>query len=70
MKFLDAILSKNSTPDHCHEFLNQNGLDPLFKLLQLPNLPLDFPSMQSCYAIAGVFKSLIVIFKFIICTKI
>jgi hypothetical protein len=26
MKFVDAILSNNSTDDHCREFVNQKGL--------------------------------------------
>jgi hypothetical protein len=26
MKFVDAILSNNSTDDHCKEFVNQEGL--------------------------------------------
>lgn len=59
MRFVDSILSNNSTDDHCLEFLKQNGLDSLFKMLKLPNLPLDFPISPACYQIAGVLKSIL-----------
>ena len=62
MRFVDAILSNNSTDDHCQEFLRHNGLKPLFKILELPNLPPDFPSSPACYNVASVFKSLLVIY--------
>ena len=39
MKFVDAILSNNSTDDHCREFVSQKGLVPLMGILGLPNLP-------------------------------
>ena len=64
MRFLDAILSNNSTDDHCQEFLNQNGLVPLFKLMQLPNLPLDFPLLPACFSISTVFKTILVCLMF------
>lgn len=60
MRFVDAILTNNSTDDHCREFLNNNGLKPLFDILKLPNLPPDFPTSPACYNVAGVFKSLLV----------
>lgn len=47
MKFIDAILSNNSTDDHCREFVNQGGLVPLLKILGLPNLPVDCPVTTS-----------------------
>ncbi|KAJ6222788.1 hypothetical protein RDWZM_001333 [Blomia tropicalis] len=59
MRFVDAILTNNSTDDHCREFLNNNGLKPLFDILKLPNLPPDFPTSPACYNVAGVFKSLL-----------
>ncbi len=31
MKFVDAILSNNSTDDHCREFVNQKGLGKIIK---------------------------------------
>ncbi|PNF30505.1 hypothetical protein B7P43_G09941, partial [Cryptotermes secundus] len=43
MKFVDAILSNNSTDDHCREFVAQDGLVPLLSILGLPNLPVDYP---------------------------
>lgn len=48
MKFVDAILSNNSTDDHCREFVSQRGLVPLMGILGLPNLPVDFPVTPAC----------------------
>jgi E3 ubiquitin-protein ligase HUWE1 len=59
MKFLDAILTNNSTDDHCKEFVNQGGVQALMKILCLPNLPLDFPSTASCHAVTSVAKSIV-----------
>ncbi|XP_037091019.1 E3 ubiquitin-protein ligase HUWE1-like [Pollicipes pollicipes] len=59
MKFVDAILSNNSTDDHCREFVSQNGLAPLLGILGLPNLPLDFPQAPACQAVASVCKSVL-----------
>ncbi|KAK2707710.1 E3 ubiquitin-protein ligase HUWE1-like [Artemia franciscana] len=59
MKFIDAILSNNSTDDHCREFVTQNGLDPLMSILSLPNLPLDFPSSTACQSVSSVCKSIL-----------
>lgn len=59
MKFVDAILSNNSTDDHCREFVSQKGLVPLMGILGLPNLPIDFPSHQACQAVAAVSKSIL-----------
>jgi E3 ubiquitin-protein ligase HUWE1 len=39
MKFLEAILSNNSTDDHCREFVVLGGLRPLLSILALPNFP-------------------------------
>ena len=52
MKFVEAILSNNTTDDHCREFVTQKGLVPLMGILGLPNLPIDFPSSPSCSAVA------------------
>ena len=60
MKFVDAILSNNSTDDHCREFVSQQGLAPLLGILGLPNLPLDFPQSPACQAVASVCKSILV----------
>ncbi len=54
MKFVEAILSNNSTDDHCKEFVKQKGLVPLLQILSLPNLPIDFPSSTACQSVAQV----------------
>ena len=59
MKFVDAILSNNSTDDHCREFVSQKGLVPLMGILGLPNLPIDFPAQQACQSVAAVCKSIL-----------
>ncbi len=59
MKFVDAILSNNSTDDHCREFVQQKGLVPLMGILGLPNLPIDFPTHQACQSVAAVAKSVL-----------
>jgi len=59
MKFVDAILSNNSTDDHCREFVQQKGLVPLMGILGLPNLPIDFPTHQACQSVAAVSKSIL-----------
>uniref|UniRef100_UPI00358F3842 E3 ubiquitin-protein ligase HUWE1 isoform X5 n=1 Tax=Myxine glutinosa TaxID=7769 RepID=UPI00358F3842 len=59
MKFVESILSNNTTDDHCQEFVTQKGLVPLLSILGLPNLPIDFPSSAACQAVAGVCKSIL-----------
>lgn len=59
MRFLDAILTNNSTDDHVREFLRQDGLVPLLKLMRLKNLPIDFPTTQSCNAVSSVCRSIL-----------
>ncbi|XP_059241232.1 E3 ubiquitin-protein ligase HUWE1 [Mustela nigripes] len=59
MKFVESILSNNTTDDHCQEFVNQKGLLPLVTILGLPNLPIDFPTSAACQAVAGVCKSIL-----------
>ena len=59
MRFIDSILSNNSTDDHCREFVKQKGLTPLLNILLLPNLPIDFPMSQACLAVAQVSKSIL-----------
>ena len=59
MKFVDAILSNNSTDDHCKEFVKQSGLEPLMGILGLPNLPIDFPAQPACQSVGAVCKSIL-----------
>uniref|UniRef100_A0A1B6DRZ8 HECT-type E3 ubiquitin transferase n=1 Tax=Clastoptera arizonana TaxID=38151 RepID=A0A1B6DRZ8_9HEMI len=59
MKFVDAILSNNSTDDHCREFVNQGGLIPLLTIYAVPNLPVDYPTTHAPQAIAAVCKSIV-----------
>lgn len=59
MKFVEAILSNNTTDDHCREFVTQNGLYPLMGILGLPNLPIDFPTSPACQAVASVCKAIL-----------
>ena len=58
-KFIDAILSNNSTDDHCREFVSQGGLVPLLRILGLPNLPVDCPTTNSAQGVATVCKSVL-----------
>lgn len=63
MKFVDAILSNNSTDDHCREFVEQGGLEPLLQILALPNLPItscNTPITATAQAVASVCKSILV----------
>lgn len=59
MKFVEAILSNNSTDDHCKEFVKQKGLVPLIEILSLPNLPIDFPTSTACQSVAQVCKAIL-----------
>ena len=59
MKFIEAILSNNSTDDHCKEFVKQKGHVPLLEILTLQNLPIDFPSSTACQSVAQVCKAIL-----------
>lgn len=59
MKFIDAILSNNTTEDHCQEFVNRGGLEPLLRILGLPNLNVGCPITASAQAVASVCKSIL-----------
>lgn len=59
MRFVDAILTNNSTDDHVREFLRQDGLVPLLRLMRLRNLPIDFPTTQACGGISSVCRSIL-----------
>jgi len=60
MKFVDAIMGNTSSDDHCMEFINQEGLEPLFTIVGLPNLPVDFPTTQAFQAVSNVCTVLLV----------
>lgn len=60
MKFVGAILSNNSTEDHCKEFVALGGLKYIVKLLSLPNLPADYAVTPAAQAVANVCKSILV----------
>lgn len=59
MKFIDSILSNNSTDDHCREFCDKGGIIPLLQILGLPNLPVDCPVTNPAQAVATVCKSIL-----------
>ncbi|XP_067024084.1 E3 ubiquitin-protein ligase HUWE1-like isoform X5 [Acropora muricata] len=61
VRFVDSILSNNSTDDHCREFVRLGGLEPLITILGLPNLPLDFVSSPACQSVSGVCKSVLML---------
>ncbi|WAR27034.1 HUWE1-like protein [Mya arenaria] len=63
MKFVEAILSNNSTDDHCREFVGQNGLPELMEILGLPNLPIEFPASPACQAVASVCKAILTLLR-------
>lgn len=60
MKLVDAIMGNTTSDDHCTAFINQGGLEPLFSILSLPNLPLDFPNSPACQAVSSVCTVLLV----------
>ena len=62
MRFVEGVISNNTTDDHGKEFVKLGGLKPLLDILQMKNLPIDFPSSQACQAVAGLCKSTLVCF--------
>lgn len=60
MKFVDAVMGNTTADDHCTEFINQGGLEPLFMIFKLPNLPVDFPTSQACQSVTTVCTVLLV----------
>ena len=75
MKFLEAILSNNSTDDHCREFVALGGLRPLLSILALPNFPVtsfNSPITATAQAVAAVCKSILVRFcnNFLLITQL
>ncbi|XP_064399727.1 E3 ubiquitin-protein ligase HUWE1-like isoform X3 [Halichondria panicea] len=59
IRFLDAILTNNSTKDHVIEFSKQGGLKPLIQLLALPTLPVDFPSSHGFNALCSTCRGIL-----------
>ena len=57
MRFVEGVISNNTTDDHGNEFVKLGGLKPLLDILQMKNLPIDFPSSQACQCVATLCKS-------------
>jgi E3 ubiquitin-protein ligase HUWE1 len=60
MRFVEGVISNNTTDDHGKEFVRLGGLKPLLDILQMKNLPIDFPSSQACQCVAALCKSTLV----------
>jgi E3 ubiquitin-protein ligase HUWE1 len=56
MRFVEGVISNNTTDDHGKEFVRLGGLKPLLDILQMKNLPIDFPSSQACQCVATLCK--------------
>ncbi|XP_037929563.1 E3 ubiquitin-protein ligase HUWE1 [Teleopsis dalmanni] len=59
MKFIEAIFSNSSNGEYCKEFVLHGGLNPLLRMLSLPNLPVDSPVTTTAQAVANVCKSIL-----------
>ena len=57
MRFVEGVISNNTTDDHGKEFVRLGGLKPLLDILQMKNLPIDFPSSQACQCVAALCKA-------------
>lgn len=57
MRFVESVISNNTTYDHRKEFVKLGGLKPLLHILQMKNLPIDFPSSQACQCVSTFCKS-------------
>ncbi|CAF4617801.1 unnamed protein product [Rotaria sp. Silwood1] len=57
MRFVEGVISNNTTDDHGKEFVKLGGLKPLLDILQMKNLPIDFPSSPACQCVAALCKS-------------
>ena len=62
MRFVEGVISNNTTDDHGKEFVKLGGLKPLLDILQMKNLPIDFPSSQACQCVGALCKSTLVSF--------
>jgi E3 ubiquitin-protein ligase HUWE1 len=61
MRFIEGVISNNTTDDHGKEFVKFGGLKLLLDILQMKNLPIDFPSSQACQCVVALCKSISVI---------
>uniref|UniRef100_A0A915HQK0 DUF913 domain-containing protein n=1 Tax=Romanomermis culicivorax TaxID=13658 RepID=A0A915HQK0_ROMCU len=59
MKFVESILSNNSTDDHARLFIQVKGLPRLLNILTLENLPADFGAHSACQNVATVVRYLL-----------
>ena len=59
-KFIQAIVSNNTTDDHCREFRQHDGIPALLGLLRLPALPLDFPNSSACQSVTNLMHTVFV----------
>ncbi|CAF4182302.1 unnamed protein product, partial [Adineta steineri] len=57
MRFFEGVISNNPTDDHGKEFVKLGGLKSLLNILQMKNLPIDFPSSKACHCVAALCKS-------------
>jgi E3 ubiquitin-protein ligase HUWE1 len=60
MRFVEGIIINNTIDDHGKEFVKLCDLKPLLDILQMKNLPIDFPSSQACQCVAALCKSTLV----------
>ena len=60
VRFLDAILSQNNTDDHMQEFIKQEGLEPMLKLLAITPLAAESSYATANTAITDTCKNILV----------
>ena len=60
IRFVEGVICNNTIDGHGKEFVKLGGLKPLLDILQMKNLPIDFPSSQACQSVAGLCKSTLV----------
>jgi hypothetical protein len=53
---LKVFIINNTIDDHGKEFVKLCDLKPLLDILQMKNLPIDFPSSQACQCVATLCK--------------
>ncbi|XP_076800643.1 E3 ubiquitin-protein ligase HUWE1-like isoform X1 [Clavelina lepadiformis] len=62
-KFIQAIVSNNTTDDHCREFRQHGGVPALLKLLRLPSLPLEFPNSPACQSVTNLTQTVFLLLR-------